>query len=387
MKKYKNLFKPLLCLVLILGMLGPAGNVFAQSVSSGEKNPAAPPAEKEEIIKEVTIERVTEPKASSPASVELKNLYVVPEGVAATKGQWKDLATGQFMEPDSLFKAGGEYEIFIEVATNKNFAFPKEVKEFHATINGKEATVSDYSEKKVTLSLKFPKIPEAQEPETPAPPTPYVPGNNSNTGTTPTPSTPPAPTTPTPKPTPEVTTVPFGDVEKGDWFIEDVAYVTTKGIMKGTGNQMFSPRVHITRSMIATMLHRLAGTPKPEGSKDFMDNEKDAWFTDSLKWAAEKGLASDFVTDYFQPGNDLTRQQMVTMLYKYAKLQGKNMSATADLTGFTDNKDLSEYAVTPMKWAIQHGIIKGTDGNKLMPEGSTSRAETAAIFKRFMEMK
>lgn len=135
--------------------------------------------------------------------------------------------------------------------------------------------------------------------------------------------------------------------------------------------------------MVATILYRFAGKPALQGTQDYTDNVADTWYTDALKWTAQKGLASDFTDITFKPSVNLTREEMVTMLYKFTKLYGKNITTQDNLNGFHDAADVSEYD----QWAVKHGIIQGTTNGLLLPKSDITRAEIAAIFHRFMEMK
>ncbi|RRD93960.1 S-layer homology domain-containing protein, partial [Clostridiales bacterium COT073_COT-073] len=100
-----------------------------------------------------------------------------------------------------------------------------------------------------------------------------------------------------------------------------------------------------------------------------------------------KELAADFLGNYFEPMANLTREQMITILYNYAKISGKPMTQKDSLSEFADANQLEKYSETPMKWAVHQGIIKGTGANQLNPKGDISRAEVATIIQRFNELK
>lgn len=192
------------------------------------------------------------------------------------------------------------------------------------------------------------------------------------------------PVTPTPTPTPEL---PFDDVKPGDWFYNDVVYVYEKGIMDGVDNRVFSPNTTLNRAMFVTMLYRVAGEPAVSKTADFSDVPGDTWFSDSVAWASSQGIVDGFDDDLFGPYNSLTREQLATILYRYAKWSGRSTYAPTDaLTGFADADKVSSYALDAMRWAVYTGLMQGSE-NGLEPQSSASRAQVAAIIHRFLDKK
>lgn len=192
------------------------------------------------------------------------------------------------------------------------------------------------------------------------------------------------PVTPTPTPTPEL---PFDDVKPGDWFYNDVVYVYEKGIMDGVDNRVFSPNTTLNRAMFVTMLYRVAGEPAVSKTADFSDVPGDTWFSDAVAWASSQGIVDGFDDDLFGPYNSLTREQLATILYRYAKWSGRSTYAPTDaLTGFADADKVSSYALDAMRWAVYTGLMQGSE-NGLEPQSSASRAQVAAIIHRFLDKK
>ena len=159
----------------------------------------------------------------------------------------------------------------------------------------------------------------------------------------------------------------FVDVAKSDWFADAVAYVTDKGLMNGTGSDTFSPNASTTRGMLMTVLARYAGEDTTGSTP---------WYQKGMEWAKANG-----VSDGTNPNANITREQLVTMLYRYAG----SPKADGKLDSFSDSASVSSYAVNAMQWAVENGIVNGSNG-KLNPQNNATRAEVAAILMRFCEM-
>lgn len=173
----------------------------------------------------------------------------------------------------------------------------------------------------------------------------------------------------------------YTDVAAGDWFCSDVAYVSVNGLMNGTGETTFNPYGYVSRAMVPTVLYRLAGQPAaPAGS--FTDVAAGMWYTDAISWAAENGIVNGVGSGAFGVDSDITREQLVTMLYRYAKYAGCDMTASNDLSSFNDAGSVHDWALKEMQWAVGAGLINGK-GAGLDPQGAATRAELAAILARF----
>ncbi len=175
----------------------------------------------------------------------------------------------------------------------------------------------------------------------------------------------------------------FSDVKLGDWFYDAVYDVVAKGLIKGTTDDTFSPQRNTSRAMLATILYRLADQPAVTTSGRFSDVAAGSWYDDAVKWAAANGIVTGYPDNSFKPNRDLTREQLVTMLYRYAKAQQRDVSGKADLSGYADNAAISAYAREAMQWAVGAGIINGVGGNSLAPQGSATRAQLAMMISRF----
>lgn len=182
--------------------------------------------------------------------------------------------------------------------------------------------------------------------------------------------TPVIPSTPSkPKDDKPTTGSSFTDVPSGSWYAEAVNYVSEKGLMNGTSSNAFSPNANTTRGMIVTILARVEG----------VNTNGTPWYAAGQKWAMDNGI-SDGTN---MPGV-ITREQLATILYRYAKQKGYDVSKSAALTGFSDADKVSGYAAEAMQWAVAGGLLQGSNG-KLNPQGSATRAQVATILMRFME--
>ena len=176
--------------------------------------------------------------------------------------------------------------------------------------------------------------------------------------------------------------LPFTDVAESAWYYEAVAYVYEKGMMTGTNDgTTFSPAMNLTRGMMARILYNLEkGTAPATGS--FTDVAADAWYADAVNWAAAKGIVGGYGNGKFGPEDSITREQMAVILYNYAKFKGEDMTATADLTAFSDGAQVSDWAEYAMKWAVGEKLINGSN-NALNPLGTASRAEVAQVLMNY----
>lgn len=182
--------------------------------------------------------------------------------------------------------------------------------------------------------------------------------------------TPVLPVTPSkPKDDKPTTGSSFTDVPAGSWYEEAVNYVHEKGLMNGTSSNAFSPNASTTRGMIVTILARVEG----------VNTNGTPWYAAGQKWAMDNGI-SDGTN---MPGV-ITREQLATILYRYAKQKGYDVSKSAALTAFSDADKVSGYAAEAMQWAVAEGLLQGSNG-KLNPQGSATRAQVATILMRFME--
>ena len=182
----------------------------------------------------------------------------------------------------------------------------------------------------------------------------------------------------------EAAPLPFPDVTEGDWFYDAVRYAYETGLMDGVGDNRFAPNSETTRAQLVTILYRLAGQPEPGGDSGFSDVAAGTWYTDAVAWAAENGIVNGVSETEFAPGEDITREQLAAILYRYAACQGYDVSQRADLSGFGDASSISGYAQEALSWAHAQGLVLGFEDGSLRPQGNANRAQIAAVLMRFL---
>ena len=173
----------------------------------------------------------------------------------------------------------------------------------------------------------------------------------------------------------------FADVSETDWFCEDVRWAVENGIFQGVGNGLFAPEQALTRGQLVTVLYRMVGSPEPKAEANFRDVAADSYYAKAVAWANENGIVLGMGDGTFDPDSAVTREQMVTIFFRYAKFCGVKTEA-GTLDAFRDAANVSDYAREAMGWAVKAGLVKG-DGQDLMPKATASRAQAAAILHRF----
>ena len=184
-----------------------------------------------------------------------------------------------------------------------------------------------------------------------------------------------------PEPTPEL---PFTDVHEDDWYYQSVLYVYNEGLMTGTAADTFSPGITTTRGMIVSILYRQEGEPAVTTDAGFADVVDGAYYEDAVNWAAEEGIVNGYSDTAFGPNDAITREQMAAILMNYAEYKGQDVSARADLSGYTDADTVSGWASDAVQWANAEGLINGMSDTELAPKGHATRAQVAAILQRFL---
>lgn len=182
-----------------------------------------------------------------------------------------------------------------------------------------------------------------------------------------------------------VSGLPFGDVKTADWFYNDVKYVYEKGMMAGTAADVFAPNATTTRAMIVTILYRLEGSPAVTGTNAFADVPASQWYTDAVNWAAANQIVKGTSATTFAPNDSITREQMAAILYRYAQYKGYDVTKKADLSGYSDNGQVSAYAKDALAWANAAKLINGVTNTTLAPQGNATRAQVSAILHRFCD--
>lgn len=165
--------------------------------------------------------------------------------------------------------------------------------------------------------------------------------------------------------------LPFTDVASGSWYYDGVKYACDNGLMNGTSANAFSPNADTTRSMIVTILARMEGVNTSGG---------ETWYARGREWSMGAGIS-----DGTNMTGKITREQLAAMLYRYAKMKGYDVSASASLSGYTDASSVSGWATDAMRWAVSAGLINGRTATTLAPQGNATRAEVASILMRFMQ--
>lgn len=181
-------------------------------------------------------------------------------------------------------------------------------------------------------------------------------------------------------------TMPFTDLS-GHWAAEAITYVYGNGLMNGTSDTTFAPDESLNRAMLATILYRLSGEPAARGEgKTFMDVAPDTWYTSAVAWASANSIVSGVGDGKFAPTQAITREELATMLYRYAKYSKLDTSAKGDLSKFADGDQIAAWASDAMAWAVGAGLISGKTANVIDPTGTATRAEMATILMRFTEL-
>lgn len=169
------------------------------------------------------------------------------------------------------------------------------------------------------------------------------------------------------------------------WAENAIDFISAHGMMNGTGETTFSPGSQLTRGMLAVVLYNFEGNPENSFAGTFSDVASDAWYADGVNWAAGLGVVSGYGNGRFGAENSITREQMATIFYNYAKTKGYDVTADTDLSGYTDAGSVNSYAADAMRWAVHAGLIEGTTGSTLSAQDNATRAQVATIFMRFVE--
>lgn len=181
----------------------------------------------------------------------------------------------------------------------------------------------------------------------------------------------------------EETGLPFKDVASTDWFAGSVKYVYENKLMLGVSDTEFAPKETMTRAMFATVLYRMAGSPSVDGlSVSFKDVKESSWAYNAIVWAYSEGVTKGVGSDMFAPEQSITREELVTMLHRYAD--------TPEISGelsFTDSASISDWAQAAVLWASQSKIVNGYETGAFGPSDTASRAEMAAVIQRFCAMQ
>ena len=175
----------------------------------------------------------------------------------------------------------------------------------------------------------------------------------------------------------------FSDVAADAWYYQEVTSAARYGLMRGIGVGLFDPDGTAERSHVAQTIFNMSGEAPVDFQQKFSDVSRGDWFSDAVLWAAGEGIVMGYPEGTFRPGDAVSREDLVVLLYRY---YGAPEVTTNNLSRFSDAGSISHYAVDAMEWAVTAGLIKGYgDTDLVQPQGTTNRAELAAILVRFYE--
>ena len=175
----------------------------------------------------------------------------------------------------------------------------------------------------------------------------------------------------------------FTDVDTNAWYHEYVDYVVENGMMAGVSATAFQPNNTLTRAMMVQILYNMEGKPAVTKKAGFADVKSGSWYEDAVAWAAKNEIVKGYTETRFGPNDLVTREQMASILYRYADFKGEDVSARDGLAGFTDAASISAYARTNVQWAVAKGLIQGRTSTTLAPKGTATRAEVATIITNY----
>lgn len=173
----------------------------------------------------------------------------------------------------------------------------------------------------------------------------------------------------------------FDDVPADTWYTEAVEYCRENGLIDGISAAQFGPNGDATRAVLTTALYRQAGEPAVTGTDSFADTAENAWYSNAVLWAAQKGIVNGYGNGCFGTDDPVTREQIVTMLWRMA---GSPTAKPGE--SFADQDAISGYAVAAVTWAKENGIVNGRGDGRFYPQGNVTRAEAAVILTNYAKM-
>lgn len=211
-------------------------------------------------------------------------------------------------------------------------------------------------------------------------------GGSSSTKSTPTPIDNPTVTSEPPENNPSQNNC-FTDVSENAWYYNSVKYAFENGLMVGVSNTEFAPEADITRAMFVTVLYRMENEPDISNEilgYPFADVDADGWYGNAVYWARLNGIVEGYSDTEFAPDENITREQMAAIVYRYAKFKEYDTELSGELS-YLDNDSISDYAKDAVIWSLDNGIMFGNDDNTFAPLSNTTRAQAAAVFERIIE--
>ena len=175
----------------------------------------------------------------------------------------------------------------------------------------------------------------------------------------------------------------FTDLDRNAWYHDGIHYVLEKGMMNGMGGSKFEPETTTSRAMIVTMLWRMEGEPATDDTLTFADVPEGQWYSEAIRWASHEGIVTGYDSRTFGPNDSVTREQLATILYRYALSKGQGFTGEwMFLLDFPDAANVSDWADEAMHWMVMNEVINGMDG-KLNPKGDATRAQVATMLMRY----
>lgn len=179
----------------------------------------------------------------------------------------------------------------------------------------------------------------------------------------------------------------FKDVKADDWFYSAIEYVCKNNLFKGISEEEFAPNENLTRAMFVTVLYRAENEPETSSSV-FEDIAEGVWYEKAVSWACANNIVSGISENEFAPDEEITREQMSAIMYRYAKMKGFDLSAEENTTlSFEDKNDISEYALNAVTWCVGANIMSGRSSSEFAPQDTATRAEAAAVLMRLLNIQ
>ncbi len=178
---------------------------------------------------------------------------------------------------------------------------------------------------------------------------------------------------------------PYNDVSPNSTHYSDILRATSLGLFKGTSTYTFSPKMVMTRAMLVTVLWRMEGSPSANTTSAYSDVRVSSYYAQAVSWATENAIVYGVGDGKFNPNGEATREQVTTILYRYASYLNEDTSPSADLSGYRDSTSVSNYAKSAVQWAVATGLVKGTSSTTLSPKDSATREQLASLLIRLID--
>lgn len=175
----------------------------------------------------------------------------------------------------------------------------------------------------------------------------------------------------------------FSDLNTSKWYHEYTDYVIRNNLMKGIGDELFEPNGILSRAMLTQIIYNMEGKPVACDKSTFTDVGDNAWYADAINWASEKEIVFGYGNGEFSPNKPVIRQEMASILCRYAVYKGDDVSARSNMSQYIDKNQISLYAIDAMSWTNAEGLIVGTATDTLCPKDNATRAQVATVITKF----